>query len=414
MVYSLVALSRPKRRDIVRHMPQDASESSPRPATQTMDPNALALTYQPRRLRGALLSVAWNLAWLALFLYAGLADPTPQWLRSPSWPLYVVAFYALYAIINFPIDLWYGYLHERQFGLVKQGLRAWGRDWTIGALHHGIMFSIGSCLIVLLQIHTGSLWTLFAAAAFLLLFLASTFLAVDLLPSGLFQFEPADPSLASQLQNLIRPCNTPLPRILIFSHAEIRDFSGGIAGLGPRQALLISRPTIQLASNNTLRFVLLREMGHRCSHHLLLACLIAWVWTMIGLVAGDQIIRYTSPAVAGSPAYIPPFAFIFTSWMIASHPLLAYLGRRFEYLADRFYLRHGGTPDEMKLAIEELSRRDLARTDLTRPRQSIVQAMPTPVRRIQAAEHFFAKLAQRPLDNKETRTCCPSPGSSSD
>ena len=35
--------------------------------------------------------------------------------------VFAAAFYFIYVLINFPIDLWYGYPHERQFALVKQG-----------------------------------------------------------------------------------------------------------------------------------------------------------------------------------------------------------------------------------------------------------------------------------------------------
>jgi len=378
-------------------MNQRAPASSPITPTHTIEPNPLALSYQPRRLRGAVLSVAWNLAWLALFLRAGLADPQSPWLhpaivQPPGWPLYIIVFYFLYAMINFPIDLWYGYLHERQFGLVKQGLRAWGRDWAIGAAQHGLMFVIGSCLIILLQIHTGHAWLFYAAAAILALFLTSTFFAFDLIPAGLFQFEPADEPLVARLQRLIHPLAIPLPRIVIFSHAELRDFSGGLAGLGPRQTLLISRPTIELASNALLRFVLLHEMGHRRFHHLLLGSLLGCAFVTTGLIVGDLLISRFAPGSLASPMYIPRLAMVITCSMIAFHPLLAYLGHRLEYQADRFYLRHGGTPEEMKLALEELSRRNLARTDLTRRHQSIVQAMPTPARRLHAAERYFTQL----------------------
>ena len=53
--------------------------------------------------------------------------------------------------MNFPLELWFGYLQERQFGLAKDGVRAWTRDWLIGTLQHGLMFWIGSYVLLCLQ-----------------------------------------------------------------------------------------------------------------------------------------------------------------------------------------------------------------------------------------------------------------------
>ena len=45
--------------------------------------------------------------------------------------------------------------------------------------------------------------------------------------------------------------------------------------------------------------------------------------------------------------------------MVLGEPFLAYFGRRLEYQADRFYLRNGGTLDEMRAALDELAKQNL-------------------------------------------------------
>jgi len=377
-------------------MPVPGGPESPCTRGEALGPNAIARSYQPRRLRGAILGVAWNLTFLAAFLHWGFASRPPRWLAwtlgdGRIWPVYILVFYALYALVSFPLDLWYGYLHERRYGLVKQGLRAWGRDWLLGVFQHGLLFVIGSCLLVYLQIHAGQAWLMYALAAVLVLFLGSTYFAFDLIPRGLFQHEAANEHLAGRLQRLVEPAVRSLPPVIVFTHPELRDFSGGIMGWGRREVLLISRPTVELGSDALLRFVLLHEMGHRRFRHLVLSALVGWVWVSAGLVLGDAIIGRRTTGMVGSPMYIPWLAMFITCWMILSHPVLAYVGRRLEYQADRFYLRSGGSAEEMRTALLELSRRNLARTDLTLRRQSLVQAMPTPARRLAAAERYVEK-----------------------
>ena len=156
-------------------------------------------------------------------------------------------------------------------------------------------------------------------------------------------------------------------------------------GLGRRQILLISRATLELGSDAMLRFVLLHELGHRRYHHLLLSTLAVWAYATIGLVCCDAAIVRLSPMSPGSIAYLPWMALFFTAWMVLGQPALAYLGRRLEYQADRFYLDHGGNLEEMSAALAQLSQRDLVRTDTMRRRQSLVEPVPIVARRLLAA-----------------------------
>lgn len=359
-----------------------------------LEPNALAQSYQPRRMHAAILSIVWNLTWVCAFVASGAPRKLLGALPHSTWwspPAYLSIFFCLFAAVNLPLELWYGYLHERQFGLVKQGIRTWGRDWLIGNLQHGTLFVIGSLLILLAQQRAPSHWIIAISAGMLLIFLLATYFAAELIPPGLFQLDRIAPAEVVRLQTLLGSAQT-LPPIVLFTWPEARDFSGGLVGLGRRQMLLISRATLELGSDALLRFVLLHELGHRRYHHLLLSTLAAWGYATAGLVFCDAaIIRLTHLNIPlGSAAYIPWLAMFFTAWMVLGQPVLAYIGRRMEYQADRFYLDHGGNSDEMATALGQLSQRDLARTDTTRRRQSLIEPLPIITRRLRAAQLHLA------------------------
>jgi Zn-dependent protease with chaperone function len=227
-------------------------------------------------------------------------------------------------------------------------------------------------------------------ALVLALFLGTAYLAADLLPLGLFQFEPADASTTARLVALAREVR--LPPVVIFSAPALRDFNGGLLGLANRQVLLISRATLVAAGDPVLRFVLRHEAGHRRYHHLLLSTVAGWAWVVIGLVLSHRII----PHIAfGRPPYIAWLALTLSAWMALGEPLLAYLGRRLEYQADRFYLRHGGNTDEMREALGELSRRNLARTEGLRRRQRVLHPLPSVASRLFAARRYERSLTQQ-------------------
>ncbi len=364
--------------------------------------NDLAAEYQPRRFWAAVATIAANLIAAALFLYTGAAGrllnaiapfPWPDQLKAfYVGPLYATCLFFLYSLLNFPIELCLGYLEERQFVLAKDGVRAWCRDWLIASAQHGLMFITGCCLLLLLQLIAPATWLMWASAGLLILFLGTTWLAADLLPVGLFQLIPASDETLDRLRSIAAlPEGSQLPPVIIFTAHDLRDYSGGLLGLGRRQAFFISQAALALASDNLLRFVMLHDLGHRRYHHPLLSTLAAWAVVCGGLAASDAAIFTFVPAHLqphmGSAIYLAWLAFFFTLWMVITQPILAYFGRRLEYQADRFFLRHGSF-EQMKSALAELSERNLARTDRLQRRQSAFHPLPTVANRLHRAKIY--------------------------
>src|SRR5437763_2205113 len=165
-------------------------------ASPALPVNSLAAAYQPRRVWAAAVSISWNLllalafvagkgAWRLHASLSGYARQFTTHLDAVTVPVYVTILFAGYALLNYPIDLWFGYLEERQFGLAKEGIRAWTRDWLAGVAEHGVLFFLGSSLVMVLQIAAPATWIAWAAASLLVLFLLTSYLALQLLPRGL-------------------------------------------------------------------------------------------------------------------------------------------------------------------------------------------------------------------------------------
>jgi Zn-dependent protease with chaperone function len=363
--------------------------------------NDLAAAYQPRRVWAAAIMIGWNLLLAGIFVAGQVATRLYHLLtlyvgaghHAITVPLFLVLFFAAYAVMNYPLELWFGYLEERQFGLAKEGIRAWTRDWLSGIAHHGVMFLLGCGLLMALQVTMPATWLLWTSLSLLALFLLTSFLELPLLPRALFQVEAIDPDAERRLRELIPAHPGKLPAMLVYSSPNLRDFAGGLVGLGNRQVWLVSRSTLSGASDELLRFVLLHDLGHRRYHHLLLSTLAGWAWAVLGLCASHAVILRASPASVGHAPYLAWLALCLSTWMALGEPLLAYLGRRLEYQADRYYLRHGGTVEHMRSALEELSRRNLARTETLRRRNTIFHPLPSVWNRLHAAGVYAAKLA---------------------
>ena len=169
------------------------SSSSAPAAHSGLAVNDLARSYQPRRVWASGVSIGWNLLLAGVFVFGGAAERLykhfvpldPAYFPPPfSWiaPLYFLIIFGGYAALNFPLGLWFGYLEERQFGLAKEGVRAWARDWLIGTMQHGAMFLIGACLLLIFQVIAPAWWLMMAAGALLVLFVLTTYLAGHLTP----------------------------------------------------------------------------------------------------------------------------------------------------------------------------------------------------------------------------------------
>src|SRR3954451_8979947 len=91
--------------------------------------NDLARSYQPRRVWAAGVSIGWNLLMAGAFVGSGAAEGLYRSLKrgesASVWvgPVYFLVMFSGYALLNFPVDLWFGYLEERQYGLAKDGVR---------------------------------------------------------------------------------------------------------------------------------------------------------------------------------------------------------------------------------------------------------------------------------------------------
>jgi hypothetical protein len=276
--------------------------------------------YLRTRRRGDRLATAINLGVVAIFVFTPLAtlleralgalggdEPLRAYLLVPA---YCSVLFLAHAAINFPLEFWYGYALDRQFGLARDGARFWVRAWTIGVVQQGVMFVVGSCFIVIAQTLMPHGWIVAVGVGFLLLFLLTRFLEADLLPVGLFQFDR------------IMPVHQEMPTFA-YGHIDQRDMNCTVIGLGVRRVMLISRPA--LAAGAVAR----EELCHAASRggrnaRVLLAMLSDWLAFMLALMICDWV----APAAAhGSPVYLAWLALILSGWMLVMNLVESRLAR---------------------------------------------------------------------------------------
>jgi len=284
--------------------------------------HTLARTYRARCRRGAMASGLLNLAWPAGLLCSQWVSqrwgqPMARWQEA----VWVAGLFVVYALVNFPLDLWFGYLLDRQFGLAKQGIRAWSRDWLRGVSQQGFLFLIGCGSLLLTQNLMGSAWLLTWSGVLLLLLVGLAWLEADILPPGLFHVEHQGP-LVERIVDLSE--SLPVP-VRVYTAPDLRQFNITLLGLGRRQVLMVSQAAAMLASDDLLRELIDRALVRRKWQLPLLAVLFAWVWIMAGMIAIDAMI----PAEArGTPLYVVQLGLGLSFWMLLPQPLAVWVENR--------------------------------------------------------------------------------------
>ncbi|MCC6424705.1 MAG: hypothetical protein IT447_14620 [Phycisphaerales bacterium] len=287
-----------------------------------MGRNTLARTYRTHCRRGAIASVLLNLALLGglldnRWIAHQLASPMPFWLGM----VWLAGLFAAYAAINFPLDLWFGYLLDRQFGLAKQGIRAWGLDWLAGVRQQAVMFLVGCGLMLAFQVNFGVVWPVVWGAIFLVLLLATACFEARLLPTGLFHVEHHGPQVERILELEPR-----LPvEVRIYTAPDLRQFNVTMLGLGKSQVLMVSRAAAMLASDELLRELITRAQQRGAKRLPLLTVLLTWVWVMAGVVGLNWILPAEN---LGLPIYILQMGLGLSVWMLLPQPLTAWFEKR--------------------------------------------------------------------------------------
>lgn len=295
------------------------------PSPACFDPpehRSLAKTYRARCRRGAIASGLLNFALLAGLLCSSWVDqqmgrPMPWW-QAMFW---VAGVFVVYAAVNFPLDLWFGYLLDRQFGLAKQGIRAWSRDWLRGIRQHGALFLTGCALLLVLQDFAGKTWLTGWAAALLLLFAGMARWKADFLPSEMFHVEHYGP-LVQRIEDLAGPL--PIP-VRIYTAPDLRQFNVTLLGLGRRQVLMVSRAAAMLASDALLRELIDRAMLRRKRRLSLMEVLFTWAWVMAGTIGIDLFLL---DDVRGTPLYVVELGLGLSFWMLLAQPLAVWIESR--------------------------------------------------------------------------------------
>lgn len=352
---------------------------APPPALRTvMDDGAYAksVNYTLAKAKFGLISDVYGIVILLAVLFSGLLPwlySVLEGLMAPSvWreSLYVILIFTLLAIPGLPLEHHAQFRLEERFGFNKSTLGLWITDKIKGLLV-GLALAVPLLtLIFFLVERAGSLWWIWAFAAFfafqLLLMVLYPMLILPMfntltpLPEG---------GLKDRLMGLAERAGFKCRTIQVMDGSKRSGHSNAFfTGFGRFRRIVLFDTLMEQLPEEELEAVLAHEIGHYKLGHvpkmLILSAglglasfaVLAWLLATPVFVEAFGFLHVESGV---GPAFVL-FALVAGSFGFWLSPLLNLLSRKHEYAADRFASEHAGGAEPMIKALRRLSEKNLS------------------------------------------------------
>jgi STE24 endopeptidase len=265
-------------------------------------------------------------------------------------------------LASFPLDVWSGWIREREWGFSQQRFGAWLADQAKGAAI-GIVLAVAAWLAI---VGLGRLWPTWwvvpAAVGAALVTLFLSFIAPVVLEPLFNKFRPLDDAeLAQRLSGLAERAGAPVKEVLVADASKrTTKVNAYVSGLGASRRVVVWDTLLSAVGVPEVEVVVAHELGHRKLRHVakfsvvamaLAAAVVVLVWLVVDRPA---------------PGDLPTAVLVIVAAQAVIAPFFAAYSRRYERQADRFALDVTRDLAAFERMMIELAKRNLG--DLKPPR----------------------------------------------
>jgi STE24 endopeptidase len=323
------------------------------------------------------IAVACTIADMAIdTVYMGLmafvfARPIDAWLASrellssPQSYLRLLALlgivFGMHILVSLPLSFYSGYVVEHRFGLSKQTLRRWTRNWLLG---NGIGITLSAVLFTgLFWIiwNTGSYWWLIAAGAFFVVTVVLGQLAPVVFLPLFYKIKPIDDAdLLERMKRLAEGTGLTIEGVYRLGlSADTTKVNAMLAGLGRTRRVLMGDTLLEKFAPDEIEVIFAHEIGHHVHRHLPKMIATGVVLSLAGFWLCDRaiVVWAGSPDAAAAPtAALPLVMFTLAVFQLVLGPLQHAISRHYERQCDRYALARTGLVDAYRSAFNKLAR----------------------------------------------------------
>ena len=348
-------------------------EPTDSPKNQSADATSLpnASRYQRVKLTMSIISMALNVVIPLVFLLAGgseaIRNLAEGW--SSNSALIVVLFLLVtgagFQLIEFPFEVYSGFIVEKQFGLSKVSIGRWLYDWFKGTLLQSVLLVVLLSGMYWLLRSQPELWWLWAAIGATILVIILMALVPVLLPL-FYKFQPIpEGELKERLFALADQIGTHVQGIYVWHLGDkTSKANAAVTGWGRTRRIIISDTLIESNSIEEIEVVMAHELGHH----------VRWdVWKMLAVSTALIFISFfvidlalaawiDSLGLRGIDdiAGLPLVLIVGAGVSLVALPISNWLSRKAETAADLYALNLTGMRDEFISAMNKLGDQNLS------------------------------------------------------
>lgn len=370
----------------------------------TLDPEKQKQAKQYSRIRrrlwlvDTLFSAIYALAWL----FFGWSISVREWLTTITtneWllvALYISVFGGIYAILNFPLGYYSGFVLPHRFGQSNQNFKDWVIDQLKGL---AIGAPLGLILLELLYLAlrlTGNLWWLWAAGGLLLFNVILSNLAPILIMPLFNKYVPLGDEhkeLEQRLLTLAKNANTKVQGVFKFDMSKrTKAANAALTGIGNTRRIILGDTLINEFTLDEVETVLAHELGHHVNKDIPFLITSGTLLTTLGLFIASLVLNFavsyfsfTSPA---DIAAFPALMLILSAYGLLTSPLENALSRWRENMADDYALTSTKKGEAFASAFTRLANQNLGEIDPEKWVVFMFYSHPPLGKRIEKAKRF--------------------------
>jgi STE24 endopeptidase len=343
-----------------------ASVPAPFAATVLLPAHQRAADYTLAKGRLGLIGMAFGAAVLLGWTLLGGLGLLDAWAREAVQPRFGAMAYQLallggFAVIggllDLPFDLYGTFVLEQRFGFNRMTWRLYVADMVKGLLLGVLVGAPIAALMLWLMGAAGTLWWLWAWAAWMAFNLLVLVLYPTLIAPLFNRFEPlADESLKARVQALMARCGFAAKGLFVMDGSRRSAHANAyFTGLGAAKRVVFFDTLLSKLSPGEVEAVLAHELGHFKHRHVLkriasmflislaALALLGWLSAQPAFYVGLGV----RPAPAGPNDALALILFLLVTPVFAFFvsPLFARLSRRHEFEADAYACRQASGDD---------------------------------------------------------------------
>ncbi len=368
----------------------------PQPSDSS-DP-AQAQRYQRIKLTMSVAGVILNFVIPLVFLLTGGSEAIRNLVEDwTTVSALIVVFYLLVAgaglqLLEFPFELYSGFIVEKKFGLSNVSIGSWFYDWVKGTLIQSVLLvGVLSGIYWLLRSQPDQWWLWASIGATILVIIMMALVPVLLLPL-FYKFEPIpEGELKDRLFALADQIGTHVQGIYVWHLGDkTSKANAAVTGWGRTRRIIISDTLIDSNTIEEIEVVMAHELGHHVRWDVWKMLAVSTVLIFISFFVIDLalVAWIDSLGLRGIAdiAGLPLVLIVGVGVSLVALPISNWLSRRAETAADLYALNLTGMRDQFISAMDKLGDKNLAQKTPNAFVEFVFHSHPSIQRRINNAK----------------------------